>query len=649
MASHVFALIIGIDQYKSSHVWNLSSCADDAENMKRWLMDDLHVPRSNIRLLVDDKASKRAIEDAFMNHLVSNPAIESGDAIIVYFAGHGSSVAAPDDWCNGHPRRADILCTYDHCTRTGDRRVSGITDWSMHAMLAELAEAKGDNITLILDTCFSPSRSRLSDRLRSHTRWTQSTRLTDDDLYAGLWRNALSHKTPASTSRFHAPAQSHVTLLACKDGERAMEKEGGRFTCALLDARHALPLHSTSYGDIIDHLELPDGQTAVCVGRNAKRVLFNGIPFTSDPHYVAVSVSEEDVRIDAGEVHGIVEGSELSLHSHNVRGSLNPVLASLRVFEVHPTWSLARTKQPQAMQKLVDAGWARITRWNNRVPFRVQLKRTYFTLSRWWRLRQRVPQHGESVGGITLARVSQPEAADLSVRRRCRDIVLERHDTLIGRNCSGRINIPCPGPDDDVQAIDAAARFHFHLHRKNSTLSCPLRVQVSMALHRVDEATWAPIGPDLIDNGRAQLTLDSERPNVYALVLQNRSSHDLWPYLFWMDAYGYAISSLYHPTPSPSGPPLKKRSTFTIGTGGAGSEVLAFRFVGDGKTSSGFLKLFLSSAYVPMGVVEQGKQGGSSPLPTSDVPDEPKEDELWDSEVACITVMQSSGMEPRLT
>lgn len=89
MSFRVFALIIGIDRYKSGNVWNLTSCEDDAQNMKRWLTQSLSVPRDHICLLLNNKATKQRIEDSFMAHLVNNPEIESGDAIIIYFAGHG--------------------------------------------------------------------------------------------------------------------------------------------------------------------------------------------------------------------------------------------------------------------------------------------------------------------------------------------------------------------------------------------------------------------------------------------------------------------------------------------------------------------------------------------------------------------------------
>jgi len=99
MMPRVFALLIGVDDYKSGRIWNLEACAHDALLMKQWLVQDLQVPKENIALLLNQEATKRRIEDTFMSHLVNNPAIAEGDALIVYFAGHGSTLRAPPDWC----------------------------------------------------------------------------------------------------------------------------------------------------------------------------------------------------------------------------------------------------------------------------------------------------------------------------------------------------------------------------------------------------------------------------------------------------------------------------------------------------------------------------------------------------------------------
>ena len=654
MAPSVFALIIGIDQYKSSKIWNLSSCVDDACKIRRWLMNDLHVPRDHICMLLDGKATKAAIEDAFMSHLVNNPSVLPGDSIVIYFAGHGSSSTAPDGWQNGSPLHVEMLCPYDHGTRVRGGRVAGLTDWSVQAMIGELSETKGDNITLILDCCFSPTRNRSRTSVRPNTRWTPpGTNLTSDDLYAGLWRGALGRKAPSDGHGFYQKAtNSHVTILACGKSERAAEdKEGGRFTMAFLEAKDTTPFHRTSYDQLIDKLTINGGdQHPVCLGKNKTRLLFSGAPFTPDNRYVEAVCVGRDIRIAAGAIHGVVEGTEFSMHEHNVYGSLNPVLATLQVSAVYPTWCLSKVKSQS--QALIKDGWARVTRWNNKTPFKIHLKKTCLSLKRWWNLRRKLPdrlQRESTPGGCCIMRVGKADQAHISLRGHSDCLSIERHDTLICGNCPQTVTVETRQPLDDVKAIDAAANFHLHLHRRNSKVS--LHKRVAMGLHRLDSESWSPVEEDLLEDGKVTLTHDDS--SIYAVSLQNGADIDLWPYLFWMDATGYAIRPVYLPDPAATMPPLPKGKKMTIGTGTVGSEALAFALNDDEPYNSGFLKLFLSTAYAPMNLVEQGSPtsgprpvlGVSPPAITGKSEVAPPK-ELWDTMMACVTVVRA-GVKPK--
>ncbi|KAH9985785.1 hypothetical protein BJV74DRAFT_846192 [Russula compacta] len=651
MASSVFALIIGIDQYKSSKVWNLSSCVDDAFKLKRWLMNDLNVPRDHICMLMDGKATKGAIEDAFMSHLVNNPSIQTGDSIIVYFAGHGSSSIAPEGWQNGNPLHVEMLCPHDHGARVRGGRVAGLTDWSVHAMIGELSEAKGDNVTLILDCCFSPARTRSRASVRPNTRWTPSSaNLTSDDLYAGLWRGALARKVPSEGHGFYQKAiSSHVTILACSQGERAVEdKEGGRFTMAFLEAKDTRPFHRTSYDQLIGCLAIHGGsQHPVCLGENRNRILFGGTPFTTDTRYVEAVCSDKDVRIAAGAIHGVAEGTEFSMHEYNVHGSPNPILATLQVSAVYPTWCLSRVKSRSEIP--IKEGWARVTRWNNRTPFKIHLKKTCLSLKRWWDLRRKLPgrlQRESTPGGCCIIRVAKAKQAHISLQSRTNCLSIERHDSLISDNCPQIVTVETHKPLDDVKAIDAAANFHLHLHRQNSKV--PLHERVAMGLHRLDSESWSPVEENLLEGGRATLTHDDS--SVYAVSLHNGADVDLWPYLFWMDATGYAIRPVYLPDPAAVIPPLLRGAKMTIGTGIVGSEALAFALNDGEPYNSGFLKLFLSTAYAPMNLVEQGSPTSvprmlldvSPPAAAGKLEAAPPKD-LWDTMMACVTVVRGGA------
>ncbi|KAJ7637641.1 hypothetical protein DFH06DRAFT_1218762 [Mycena polygramma] len=320
MPPSVFGLIIGVDQYQSGSIWNLEVCASDAKNVQRWLLKVLKVPSDQLCILLDRTATKANIEKCFINHLIRNPKIQAGDAIIIYFAGHGTTVPAPENWYH-----------------TG-----------------------GDNITVILDSCFSPTT-----RDRNRARWTPSGKTLPQDLFEGLW--------PTASPRNY-PRDAYTLLVACSSGERAMEgKEGGRFTSALLGTAREIPLYILSCAGILRHVRSKIGaeQCPIVAGLNAKRPIFNAVPFIPDhARYFQTEFDPDSrmLRTGVGAVHGVVVETELSVHSHNFCGSCNPPIASVSVTDVYPTWSFAHSKS-----HIPPGCWAQIRRWNNRGFFGVGL------------------------------------------------------------------------------------------------------------------------------------------------------------------------------------------------------------------------------------------------------------------------------------
>ncbi|KAF7793915.1 hypothetical protein EIP86_005037 [Pleurotus ostreatoroseus] len=656
MASRVFALIIGIDKYKFSNIWNLESCVDDAQSIKRWLSHDLHVPREQIRLLTDSQATKQAIEDSFMSHLVNNPAIEEGDAILIYFAGHGGTIPSPRGWYTDGMKDVQVLCPYDHDTKSSNGRIAGISDRSFHAMLKDLSAAKGNNITVILDCCFAAPLSFID---RKHTRWTPTEKATGNDLFSCLWPSARASPTDIPWGFTRAQTDSHMVLAAAQDGEIAIEgKGGGIFTHAFLSVKDTTPLHSLTYSDLIELIEeAMEGHKPALAGLNDDRIVFDGTPFDIDPRFVAIDTCDENqLRVEAGAIHGVVEGTEFSIHDHNYTSSLNPSRATFLATEIHPTWCLARSKSRSKIA--VDhEGWARITRWNNRAPFRVHLRRSLFSLFRRCRLHRALSssasshsthttQSNNSREGVNIVRVRHASQADVSVTLRKREMVVERHDAMLATNCRRVIHLPSSDSGSDLKALDVAARFHLHLHRKNPWK--PMLGLVTMELYRLDATSWTRVSGNLLVDGRAQI-VDDDKNSIYSVVVHNYSDYDLWPYLVSMDSGGYSISMVYHPEATLSGPPLRAHSHMVIGSGSLDSEALSFALADGASTGATFLKLFVSSVYTPMTFIEQGTPStlARNPLPTEKT--KPKgagagteSVELWDSVVSCVTIVRRS-------
>ncbi|KAF8206536.1 hypothetical protein K438DRAFT_480287 [Mycena galopus ATCC 62051] len=370
----LFGLLIGIDQYKSGALWNLESCVEDAKNVQRWLLKELQVPKDQLCVLFDKDATKDNIEKSFSNHLIRNPNISRGDAIIIYFAGHGSTIPAPVNWFHkgSVSGTAEVLCSYDF----GHGGVAGISDRSLHGMLADLSAVKGDNITVVLDSCFSPVQSPLNLRDRSRTRWTPSEKVLPRDLLVGLWSTASARDYPRDLG-FYNTNECYILLAACSPGEKAMEgKAGGKFTTALLETAREVSLHNVSCAGMLKHIcsKISASQRPFAGGLNVKKPLFDASPFIQDGRFFQTDLTQDPnmLRIGLGAVHGVVEGTEFSVHLHNYCGSCNPPIATVSVTgHVYPTWSFAYT------EARIPAGcWVQIRRWNSRGKFSIRPKKS---------------------------------------------------------------------------------------------------------------------------------------------------------------------------------------------------------------------------------------------------------------------------------
>ncbi|KAF8596662.1 hypothetical protein BDV93DRAFT_454444, partial [Ceratobasidium sp. AG-I] len=151
------ALIIGINEYKSPERKNLRGCVADAESIVAYLTHNLCVPHAQILCLLNEQATRQEIIDSFRSHLINNSTIKYSDPIIIYFAGHGDSVEAPAEWYSSDGK-CEMILPYD--ASWSYNFVHGIPDRTLGALISELHQAKGDNITVILDSCFSGSGTR---------------------------------------------------------------------------------------------------------------------------------------------------------------------------------------------------------------------------------------------------------------------------------------------------------------------------------------------------------------------------------------------------------------------------------------------------------------------------------------------------------
>jgi hypothetical protein len=141
------ALVVGIDKYRNPE-WNLQGCTMDAAVMSGVLQDHYGFPRENIRMVLDDRATKSNLLER-LDWLVRGA--QPGDILVFFYAGHGSQVRDRDG-DELDDQMDEILCPHD--LNWDDP----LTDDILHNCFKQLPQ--GANLTVVFDCCNSGTGTR---------------------------------------------------------------------------------------------------------------------------------------------------------------------------------------------------------------------------------------------------------------------------------------------------------------------------------------------------------------------------------------------------------------------------------------------------------------------------------------------------------
>lgn len=237
------------------------------------------VPLENIVLLTDEDATSAAIIDA-LTKLKTDNRIRRGDPIVIYFAGHGTEIKAPDGWeCGRADRVIQGIVPHDCDAVKSGVKIGPIADRVLGALIGSIAKEKDNNIVssatvclrtlhgqngthwphqvVILDCCHSASGTRGAYHSDVDSEDTpRSVDLLEDyseSLERQLSNIGLDKLASASDINFaHSSMESHVLLAACRQSQKSYEgSTGGRFTAALLQVLYKEPLDRLRYSDIV--------------------------------------------------------------------------------------------------------------------------------------------------------------------------------------------------------------------------------------------------------------------------------------------------------------------------------------------------------------------------------------------------------------
>jgi len=609
----LFALLIGINDY--GHVRALRGAVPDVLSVKVYLESYLRVPEDQIQSLLNKSASRAAIIEAFIQ-LRNDERINEGDPILIYFAGHGSELPGPE---GGPGKRTQAIVPQDYCEEYG-KQVLAIPDHTIGALVAKIAEKKGDNITLIFDCCHSASGTRGT---KGDDAWSPTairsveidpsihTENLDRDIWAS-GRRATS--TPSNLLRGNL--SSHMLIASCSSSESAIEINGhGSFSSSFLKLLRSTPPDELRYADILPLMDAIPHQNPQCEGLNQKRYLFNSQVSMHAKTIFNITHQQGKFVLDAGLVAGVSEGAQFTAHAYTDKLFKNP-LGTLVVDILRPFSTELKLLPGTFPFTLGQSSVALQTKTGYKKDLQIYVPgNDAFAVCRLALMVLMEREH--EFQSIDL--VDKPEYADFSLAMENQKIVFLYWDERVIRHGHTRLyESVTPTPEELAPVLRSAVHFYWKLNRTNNNSEVNKNVQIELyqllppKIHRVNEVGGGlvPTGPNLYQGGVMNVVADTDLNLPYGFKITNNTPYDLYPHLFYFDLSDLSIVPYYEPSSTAKRytldvPLPKNGGTLTIGYGTGGAPAQTFYLRTGQKLDVGFLKIFLSTVPVDLSTIPQ--------------------------------------------
>ncbi|KAI0028420.1 caspase domain-containing protein [Vararia minispora EC-137] len=695
--TNVHALLVGINRYASSQFPNLLGAVSDMQRIKDFLTSDLSVPEECIMELTDENATRERIILAIQDLASPQNGINNGDPILIYFAGHGSTVRAPQDWTSDPT--IQVLVPHDGHS-DGTVASSLITDRKFGNLLRDLADAKGDNITVILDCCHSTSGTRNAtapkeeedkDFLPRGVELKQADNPDLDVILAPEYREEVQCQSVedeeekrgiATSGRFlNASMRSHILLAACGENQSALEKKGsGVFTTALLTHFKARGINSHTYAQIIVALgKLAHGrQTPQCEGAHRhERKLFDSRAHFRGYAPRSVHFSEADstyTLTNAGQVHGVTPDTEFAVYASLEDMVQAGPLCYLLVDQVSTTTSTLRPRPSEALPDSLLPSTAVAFQFQATHP--IGNLRIYIPDEEQLQFVYQAVERGRRGGGALWSiERSDEEHATLGVVLEGANVAFNILDEEICSLGLTRLRFTVPATVDHVAAaLRSAAHYFFHLNRMPET---PLvRDKIRMHVYKLEETDdldddlrriLRPLQPqmDLIaahkDPAKVRkgmyapwTVVADDVETYYGIELQNETKVGLFLSMFYFDCGTLEIRQLYSfSTAAPEARnldrPLRPKASLSLNYGSGGGEPLRFVVDDEHSLDFGIVRIFISNQPFDLDIEQKPFEASQLDSDTRSVSNSTKpravqKSSIWD--VITLPIIQTKPRSP---
>jgi hypothetical protein len=216
------ALLVGINDYQASDVVDLKGCHNDIEMQRQLLVHRFGFNPKDILMLTDkqppsQQPTRQNILTAFEDHLIQQA--KSGDVVVFHFSGHGSQVRDVD--CDEPDCQNSTLVPLNYSLPDQQGQVQDIMGHTLFLLMKAL---KTDNITVVLDSCYSGGGKRGNVIVRSRTLGDTPFQPVPAELvYQHQWLSKLNLSDTAFKQERRTGVAKGVVIASARRDQEAVD------------------------------------------------------------------------------------------------------------------------------------------------------------------------------------------------------------------------------------------------------------------------------------------------------------------------------------------------------------------------------------------------------------------------------------------
>lgn len=225
------ALLVGIDRYESRP---LEGCVNDLDLQRYLLIYRFGFNPKDILVLSDREATRKGMLEAFEEHLIKQA--KPGDVVVYHYSGHGSRIFDPHPISTklGTPQGLNgTFVPADGNLPNGYPNTGGeVKDIMGHTLFLLMSALKTENVTVVLDSCFSGAATR-EMRVRSREGGKNILVSAEETNYQQQWLSRLKMSPEDFVKGYRTGVAKGVVLAATAPNQLAQETEINGFKAGL--------------------------------------------------------------------------------------------------------------------------------------------------------------------------------------------------------------------------------------------------------------------------------------------------------------------------------------------------------------------------------------------------------------------------------